>query len=412
MRVVESGVENRLTIPRTWTLGGRRSSGGALEEGGFAAAEGWPTGMSIRPLRVLAPVMPIVLGLALGTCAAWADSAVGTGDDSLAAAIEAIRAGRTLEAAERLLVRLPGDRDAAILLGRIVLEGDLDGSYRRQARRALEDAVARSDDDRLAAFILAELLTSSVVTDGERETARDLYRRAAALGLTEALGRLLQPALRDTMSTGERAGILDRVLQRSARADDGPILSNALLADFATDDGPTGRWQAVAFAAHAGHPFWRTGAADRAALFNHRVQFDGRSALVGDHLCSHTTFVDGLPVPGSLVTGTVGPTGPVAIGAVSPEARVLHVVCNGRAFLPVILTGTDEMLLPVDGGVLVLWPRPDARILDVQRLLGAEGYLAGPADGYYGPLTREAVIQRERDLGRPGVGDARAVAGG
>lgn len=341
-----------------------------------------------------------------------ADSDAGTGDDGLAGAIEAMRAGSTVEAAERLLVRLPGDRDAAVLLGRIVLEGGLGELYRQPTRQALEDAVARSDDDRLAAFTLAELLISGDAADREPETARDLYRRAADLDLPEALGRLLQPALRDTMSVADRLEILDRALQRSGRADGGLVLSDAVLADFATDEVPTGRWQVVAFAAHAGHPFWRAGAADRAAQFNIRVQFDGRSMVVGDRPCRRTTFVEGLPAVGNLETGSVGLTGPVAIGSVGPDARVLHAVCNGRAVLPIIPAGADELLLPIDGGILVLWPRPDDRIRDVQRLLSAEGYAAGPADGYYGPLTREAVIQRERDLGRPGVGDARVVAGG
>lgn len=365
--------------------------------------------MNARLSGVLVCVMLLALGLALGVSAAWADRDVGTRDDSLAEAIEAMRAGRPLEAAERLLARLPGDRDAAVLLGQIVLGGDLEGSYRHAARQALEDVVAQWDDDRLAAFYLAELLTSGDEANRDEDAARDLYRCAADLGLAEALGRLLQPAMLDAMSVSERTDILDRALQRSARADGGLTLSDAMIAGFATDDAPTGRWQVVAFAAHAGHPFWRAGARHQAALFSRRIRFDGRSVVVGDRLCSHATFVDGVPATDDLATGTVGLTGPISIGAVGPNARVLHLVCDGRAFLPMILTGDEEMFLPIDGGILVLWPRPDGRIEDVQRLLSAEGYPAGPADGYYGPLTREAVMQRERDLGRPSVGDARGV---
>ena len=364
--------------------------------------------MNARLSGAFAVAMLIALGLVLGA-AARAESPAGAGDHSLAAAIEALRAGRTDEAAERLLVRLPDDRDAAILLGQIVLGGDLDGSYREPARRALEDAVARSDADRLAAFTLAELLTSSDPADRDLVTARDLYRRAADLGLPEALGGLLEPALFDTIDAADRARLLDRGLQRSARADGGLILSDAILAGVAADDPPTGRWQVVAFAAHAGHPFWRAGAASQAAVFSRRIQFDGRSVAVGNGLCSGAAFVDGLPATDTLVTGAVGLTGPIAVGTVGPDAQVLHVVCGGRPFLPLIMTDAEEMLLPVDGGILVLWPRPDGRIREVQRLLNAEGYPAGPADGYYGPVTREAVIRRERDLGRPSVGDARAV---
>ena len=353
--------------------------------------------------------MLFTLALALGAAGTRAEGEVAHGDDSLTEAIDALRAGRTLEAAERLRARLPGDRDAAILLARIVLGGDLDGSYRGPARRTLEEVVARSDDDRLAAFYLAELLTSGDAAERDEDAARDLYRRAADLGLSEALGRLLQPVMRDTMSAAERAAVLDQALQRSARAEGGLTLSDETLAGFASDDAPTGRWQVVAFAAHAGHPFWRAAARDQAALFGRRIRFDDESAAIGDRLCRRATFVDGLPVTDALATATVGLSGPIAIGPVGPDARVVHLVCGGRASVPMIRTGGDEMLLPLDGGILVLWPRPDGRIEDVQRRLNAEGYAAGPADGYYGPQTRQAVMQRERDLGRPSVGDARGV---
>ncbi len=364
--------------------------------------------MNARLSGVLVSVALFALGLALGA-AARADSEVGAGDDSVAAAVEALRAGRTLEAAERLLARLPGDRDAAILLGRIVLSADLAGSYRVPARRALESAVARSDDDRLAAFYLAELLTSGDAADRDAETASDLYRRAADLGLTEALGRLLQPALLDALNGSERAEILDRALQRSARAEGGLTLPDPTLAGFAADEAPTGRWQVVAFAAHAGHRFWRAGPRDQAAAFNRTIRFDDGSTAIGDHLCRRATFVGGLPATDDLVAGTVGLSAPISLGDIGPNARVLHLVCAGRAIVPIVLTGADEILLPVDGGILVLWPRPDGRIADVQRLLTAEGYPAGRADGYYGPVTRQAVMERERDLGQPSVGNARGV---